>query len=58
MDEKTNKERTSITISPDLWHQAKRFCAARTSVGGKKFSFSELVEAALTAYFEKEGPDQ
>lgn len=55
MDEKNNKERTSITISPVVWNRAKRYCGAQTQESGKKFSFSELVEAALASYLDREG---
>lgn len=55
MTEKTNKERTSITIDPKLLQRARAYCTEATEDrGGRKVSFSELVTKAIEAYI---GPD-
>jgi hypothetical protein len=41
-----NKERTSITIRPDVFTKAKDYCVSN----GEKISFSELVTRALDSY--------
>lgn len=50
MTDKTNKERTSITIDPDLFARAKGYCRRTRVNSGKKFSFSELVSQALESF--------
>ena len=50
---KRNKARTAITIDPQLWDRAKAYCSAKTEADEKRFSFSQLVEAALAAYLEE-----
>lgn len=53
-DKKENKSRTSITIDPALWSRARDYCATQTKSSGKKLSFSEFVERALTAFLDGE----
>ena len=51
-----SKSRTSITIDPKLWADAKLFAARESAKpGSSKISFSELVELALKAYMEPSG---
>ena len=52
--DKHNKSRTSITINPELWKQAKDYCAANANANGVKMSFSEVVEMALVKFFLEE----
>lgn len=47
MTENKNKERTSITIDPELLARARTHCALASKVEGRKVSFSELVSRAL-----------
>jgi hypothetical protein len=49
-DTKVYKERTSITISPSVLERSKKHCEA----GGKKLSFSRLVEQALCTHLDLE----
>lgn len=42
-----NKERTSITIDPDLLARAREYCKAASEKQGRKVSFSEVVSGSL-----------
>lgn len=46
----SNKERTSISIDPDLLKEAKDYCKTKSLTSGTKFPFSELVTKALKEY--------
>jgi len=50
MTENKNKERTSITIDPELLARARAHCAAASTRVGRKVSFSELVSTVLDAH--------
>lgn len=50
----TNKERTSITIDPDLLSEAKTFCKEASACSTRKLSFSELVTQALRTFMHEE----
>lgn len=47
-----NKERTSITIDPDLLARARAHCVEATTTLGRKVSFSEVVSRAITALLD------
>lgn len=42
-----NKERTSITIDPDLLVRARAYCAKASAKESRKVSFSEVVSSSL-----------
>jgi len=42
-----NKERTSITIDPDLLARAREYCKGASVKQGRKVSFSEVVSGSL-----------
>lgn len=46
-----SKSRTAITIDPDLWERAKKYCEEH-STHGNKMSFSSLIEKSLEFYLE------
>lgn len=50
MTENKNKERTSITIDPELLTRARAYCADASTRAGRKVSFSELVSTAVDAH--------
>ena len=47
MTENKNKERTSITIDPELLARARAYCADASTRASRKVSFSELVSVAV-----------
>lgn len=47
-----SKERTSITISPELFAEAKAYCQEVSKGMTRKISFSELVNNALEFYMD------
>lgn len=55
MSDLKRRERTSITIDPELWKRAKRYCGSQTGPHGVRMSFSELVQSALQYYLDNEG---
>jgi len=54
MTDNKNKERTSITIDPELLARARAYCATASSRSGRKVSFSELVSVAVDGYIAAE----
>jgi len=50
MTDSKNKERTSITIDPELLKEAREYCATASQSRGRKVSFSELVSTAVSGY--------
>jgi post-segregation antitoxin (ccd killing protein) len=50
MTENKNKERTSITIDPELLARARAHCVEASNRTGRKVSFSELVSVAVDAH--------
>lgn len=50
MTDKGNKERTSITIHPDLLARVREHCKEQSELSGRKVSFSETVSKALEAH--------
>jgi hypothetical protein len=47
-----NKERTSITIDPDLLARAREYCSAASKITGRKVSFSEVVSVSLQRHLD------
>ena len=47
MTDNKNKERTSITIDPDLLARARAYCTDASLRANRKVSFSELVSVAV-----------
>ena len=45
-----NKERTSISIDPELLAECKNYCKTMSLLGDKKLTFSKLVTQALNSY--------
>lgn len=52
MTENKNKERTSITIDPELLTRARAYCVSASTRAGRKVSFSELVSVAVGGYID------
>lgn len=50
MTDSKNKERTSITIDPELLVRARAHCVQESLRAGRKVSFSELVSRALEGH--------
>lgn len=48
--DKSNKERTSITIEPALLERVRTYCKEQGDLSGRKVSFSEVVSKALEAH--------
>ena len=54
MTDTLNKERTSISIDPELLAECKNYCKSLSVLSDKKLTFSRLVTQALKSYV-KEG---
>lgn len=52
MTDNKNKERTSITIDPELLKEAREYCATESQRRGRKVSFSELVSTAVSTHIK------
>lgn len=52
MTDSKNKERTSITIDPDLLARARAYCSQASLNTNRKVSFSELVSTAIASYIQ------
>jgi post-segregation antitoxin (ccd killing protein) len=52
MTDSKNKERTSITIDPELLKEAREYCATASQRRGRKVSFSELVSTAVSEHIK------
>lgn len=57
MTDNKNKERTSITIDPELLARARAYCADASNRTGRKVSFSELVSVSVDGYISGEKED-
>ena len=48
-----NKERTSISIDPNLLRKAKALCRLQSIVLDRKYSLSEMIAEALKSHISK-----
>lgn len=51
---KKSKERTSITIDPDLWGRCKKHCET-VIINDKPMPLSELIDQALKEFLNTRG---